>query len=64
MEKKSPTMSQSKNGGKFSGLTLRSTVGNLNKACCCSSCKMFISDVDDSELVGLELTVIGLLLIE
>lgn len=48
----------------FSELTLRSTVGILNKACCCSSCKIFISDVDDNELVGLELTVIGLLLIE
>lgn len=45
-------------------LTLRSIVGNLNKACCWSSCNIFISDVDDRELVGLELTVIGLLLIE
>ncbi len=45
--------------GTFQPLTLRSTAGILNNACCCSSCNIFISD-DEFELGWLT---VGLLLI-
>lgn len=45
-----------------STLTLRSTAGDLNKACCCNSCNKFISD-DEFELVGLGGVRVGVLLL-